>query len=82
MSTRKLCELIDTLLKPFLKHVKSCIGDSIDSLNKCHRNTNGNAVIATFDVASLSKSIHFGLEAYTCFVLKYKEDNFDNEYFL
>ena len=31
--TRKLSELIDALLKPFLKHVKSYIRDSIDFLN-------------------------------------------------
>ena len=31
---RKLSELIDTSLKPFLKHVKSYIRDSIDFLNK------------------------------------------------
>ena len=38
--TRKLSELIDTLLKPFLKHVKSYIRDSI-----CDRNTNGSTFL-------------------------------------
>ena len=38
--TRKLSELIDTLLKPFLKHVKSYIRDSI-----CDRNTNGSTLL-------------------------------------
>ena len=32
--TRKLSELIDALLKPFLKHLKSYIRDGIDFLNK------------------------------------------------
>ena len=41
--TRKLTELINTLLKPFLKHVKSYIRDGIDFLNKCDRNTDGNS---------------------------------------
>ena len=47
--TRRFSELIDTLLKSFLKHVKIYIRGSIDFLNKCDRNTNGNTVIATFD---------------------------------
>ena len=59
-STRKLRELIDILLKPFLKHVKSYIRDSIDFLNKCNRNTDGNTIIATFDVLGLYTNIlHF-----------------------
>ena len=47
--TRRLSELIDTLLKSFLKHVKIYIRGSIDFLNKCDRNTDGNTVIATFE---------------------------------
>ena len=39
---RKLSEFIEALLKPFLKHVKSYIRNSIDFLNKCDRNTYGN----------------------------------------
>ena len=57
---RKLSELIDSLLKPFLKHVKSYIRYSIDFINKCDRKINGNAVIATFDVGSLyTHTTHF-----------------------
>ena len=55
--TRKLSELIDTFLKPFLKHLKNYIRDSIDLLNKCDRNTDGNSVIATFDVVGLYTNI-------------------------
>ena len=37
-STRKLSQLIDILLKPFLKHIKNFIRDSLDFLIKCSRN--------------------------------------------
>ena len=74
--TRMLSTLIDNLLKPFFKHVKSYIRDSIDFLNKCDRNTNGNKVIATFDVVGPYANIShtFGIEAVRYFLLKYKED--------
>ena len=74
--TRKLSELIDALLKYFLKRVKRYIIDIIDFLNKCGRNTNGNTVIATFDVLGLYTNIPytFGIEAVRYFLLKYKED--------
>ena len=74
--TRKLSELIDTLLKSFLKHVKTYVRDSIDFLNKCDRNTDGNTVIATFDVVVLYTNIPhtFELEAVRYFFFKYKED--------
>ena len=70
--TRKLSELIDTLLKLFLKHVKSYIKDSIDFLNKCDRNNERNAVIATFDEFGLYINIPhtFGLEAVRYFLIK------------
>ena len=74
--TRKLSELIDALLKPFLKHVKSYIRDSIDFLNKCDRNTDRNTVTETFDVVGLYINIPhtFGMDAVRYFLLKYKED--------
>ena len=73
--TRKLSELIDALLKPFLKHVKSYVRGSIDFLNKCDRNTDGNTVIATFDVVGLYTNMPqtFGMEAGRYFLLN-KED--------
>ena len=74
--TRKFSELIDALLEPFLKHVKSDIRDSTDFLNKCDRNTNRSTVIATFDVVGLYTNIPhtFGMDAVRYFLLKYKED--------
>ena len=70
--TRKLSELIDTLLKLFLKHVKSYIKDTIDFLNKYDRNNERNAVIATFDEFGLYTNIPhtFGLEAVRYFLIK------------
>ena len=41
--TRKLSQSIDILLKPFLKHGKSYIRDSINFLYECDRNTDENA---------------------------------------
>ena len=57
--------------------MKSYIKDSIDFLNKCDRNTNGNTVIATFEVVGLYPNIPhtFGMEAVRYFLLKLKEDN-------
>ena len=62
---RKLSQLIEILLKPFLKHIKSLICDSLDFLNKCPRDVDEDTEIVTFDVISLYASIphEFGLEA-------------------
>ena len=51
--TRNLTELIPILLKPFLKYVKSYIRENIDFSNKCDRNTDENAAIATINVFSV-----------------------------
>ena len=74
--TRKLSQLIDILLKPFLKRIKSFIRDSLDFLPKCPRDVNENTEIVTFDVISLYTSIphEFGLEAIDYFLNKYQED--------
>ena len=73
--TRKLSELIDAFLKPFLKHVNSYIRDSRDFINKCDRNTDGNTFIATFDVVGLCANIPhtFGMEAVRYFLLNTKK---------
>ena len=41
-TTRKLSQLIDILLKPFLKRIKSFVPDSLDFLNKCPRDVDEN----------------------------------------
>ena len=80
--TTKTSELIDALLKHFLKHAKSYILDIINFLIKCGRNTDRNTVIATFDVTGLYTIIPhtFGIKA-----VRYLKNNtcaFDNKYLL
>ena len=74
--TRKLGQLIDILLKPFLKRINSFIRDSLDFLNKYPRDVDENTEIVTFDVISLytSTSHEFGLEAIDYFLAKYQGD--------
>ena len=55
--TRRLSYFLDTLLKPYLKHVKSYIRDCVDFLNKCPREVDPDTEIVTFDVTSLYTSI-------------------------
>ena len=38
--TRRLSNLVDILLKPFLIHIKSYIKDNLDFLKKCSRENN------------------------------------------
>ena len=74
--TWELSQLIDILLKPFLKRIKSFIRDSFDFLHKCPRDVHENFEIVTFDVISLYTSIshEFGLEAIDYFLNKYQKD--------
>ena len=73
--TRKLSQLIDIPLKPFLKRIKIFIHDSLDFLNKCPRDVDQNTEIITFDVISLYTSIpyEFELEDIDYFFTKYQE---------
>ena len=70
--TRKLSQLIDILLKPFLKHIKSFIFHSLDFLNQCPKDVDEDTEIVTFHVISLYISIphEFGLEAIDHFLTK------------
>ena len=72
--SRKLSQLIDILLKPFLKHIRSFIRDILDFFNP--RYVDEDTEIVTFDVISLYTSIphKFGLEAINYFLTKYQED--------
>ena len=62
--TRKLSQLIDMLLKPFLKRIKIFIRYSLDFLIKCPRDVDEDTEIVTFDIIILYASIpnDFGLE--------------------
>ena len=75
-TTRKLSQLIEILLKHFLKRIKSLIRDSLDFFKKCPRDVDENTEIVTFDVISLYTSIphEFGLEARDYFLTKYQEN--------
>ena len=74
-STRKLSQLINILLKPFLKRIKIFIRNSLDFLNKCPRDVDENTETVTPGVISLYTSIpqDFGLEAIGYFLAKDQE---------
>ena len=74
--TRKLSQLIDLLLKPFLKHIKIFICDSLDFLINCPRDVDVDTEVVKFAIISLYQSIphKFGLEALDYFLTKYQED--------
>ena len=63
--TRRLSNLVDKLLKPFLMHIKSYIKDNLDFLAKCSRENKCDTILTTFDVVGLYSNIphEYGLEA-------------------
>ena len=94
--TRKRSQLIEIILKSFLKHIKSSIPDSLDFLIKCPREVDEDSEIVTFDVSSLYTSIphEFSFEALHYFLTTYQEGlrprfkkeflmlKFDSEFYL
>ena len=68
--TRSLSDIIDKILKPLLKHVKSYIKDSIHYLNKSKRTVKSGTIIVTFDISCLYTSIphDLGIEALTYYL--------------
>ena len=84
--TKKLSNLIDKILKPLLKHVKSYIRDSIQFLNKSRRTVKEDTTLVTFDVISLYTNIphELGVDALQFFLNKYPEtvDNRFNRDFI
>ena len=74
--TKKLSYFLDTLLKQYLKHVKSYIGDSVDLLNKCPREVDPDTEIETHDVTSLYSTIlhDYGLNVLGYFLTTFKEE--------
>ena len=63
--THRLSNLIDILLKPFIKQVKSFIRDDIDFLSYIPNTVDENAILVSFDVTRLYTNIshELGLEA-------------------
>ena len=55
--TSRLSNLLDVLLKPFLKHVKSYVRDDIDFLNKVPKNITESKVLLTLDVTNMYTNI-------------------------
>ena len=73
--TRKPSQLFDVTLQPFLKCIKSFIGDNLDFLNKFPRDVDEETEIVRFGVISLLISIphEFGLGTIDYFFTKYQE---------
>ena len=55
--TSRLSCLLDILLKPFLKHVKSYLRDDIDFLNYLPKTVPENTLLISFDIVSLYTNI-------------------------
>ena len=74
--THRLSNLIDILLKPFVKHVKSFVRDDIDFLKFLPTVMSENDIFVSFDVTSLYSNIshELGLKA-----IKYWLDNFPDD---
>ena len=73
--TRRLSNLVDILLKPFLIHVKSYIKDNLDFLAKCFRENKWDTILTTFDTVGLHSNIphEYGLEAIEYWLDKFPE---------
>ena len=79
--------MLDTLLKAYLKHVKSYIRDSVVFSNKCPREVDHDTEIVTFDVTSLYTSVphEYDLKALGYFLTAFKEEmnpRFNNQFVL
>ena len=71
-----LSQLIDMLLRSFLKHIKSFTRVSLDFLIKSPRDVDEDSEVVTFDVISLDTSIlrKFGSDVLDYFLTTYQED--------
>ena len=74
--THRLSNLIDILLQPFSKHVKSYIKDTTDFLSKLPTTASNETIIATFDVENLYPNIphDLGLEAIKYWLEKHPKE--------
>ena len=74
--THRLSNLIDVLLKSMTKHVRSCIRDSTDFLNKLPSTVSYNSFLVAFDVQNLYNNIthELGLEAIEYWLNKHPEE--------
>lgn len=74
--THRLSNLIDILLRPFTKQVKSYLRDSMDFLNHLPERVPEETTLASFDVESLYSNIahNLGLKAIKFWLQKHPED--------
>ena len=85
--THRLNNLIDILLKLFLKHVKSYVRDDIDFLQYIPKRISEDTILVSFDVTSLYTNISYelGVEAITFWLEKYPKlinSRFFNEFLI
>ena len=59
--TSGLSDFLDILLKPYLKHVKSYVRDSVDFLNQLPKEKNEKEVLITLDVTDMYTNIDHNL---------------------
>ena len=73
LKKRKLSQLVNVLLKTFLKHIKSFICESLGFLIKRSIDEDEDIEIVTFEVISLYRSIphEFGFEGLNYFLITY-----------
>ena len=73
--THRLSELIDILLRPFTKHVKSYVWDTTDFLSQLPPQVFENAILVSFDVVKLYSNIphDLGIKAIDCWLKKYPQ---------
>ncbi|XP_036362142.1 uncharacterized protein LOC118765009 [Octopus sinensis] len=71
--THCLSNFLDTLLKPFLKHIKNYVRDDIDMLNHLPKTVNEKTLLVSFDVINLYSNIPhtLGIEAITFWLNNY-----------
>lgn len=85
--THRLSNLIDIVLRPLTKRVRSYLRDTMDFLNHLPENVSDETILATFDVESLYSNIphDLGLEAIKFWLQKHPEDihrRFTNNFIL
>ena len=73
--THRLSNLIDILLKPFIKHIGSYVRDDIDFLNHLTKHIGKCEKFVTFDIVSLNNITHdLGNEALTFWLNRHPAD--------
>ena len=74
--THRLSNLLDILLRPFTKHVKSNLRDTTDFLNNLPNNVQPKTLLASFDIDALYSNIphDLGIQAVEYWLEKYPEE--------